>query len=577
MQPHPPYILYLTLASVAAVYSLLGYWLAFGKQSWLWRTGAVCAALVLLVPIRAYEPLVFFALTALFFVGAAGCQSLFLSWWQKRRKVAPETSSAVVPFARPRFQFRLHDLLGLTAVIGVATWMSGIILREQVLMPWMGTLLSVEVAVAITIATIGVLRGPRRVVSGAILLAVVGVSVGYFGWLHRLGGPGFRYVIGGDLGDQLFWSGASSTHALQLFVPLVIFMVFLATFYGAARALQSKDSEPRKRWLWQVLGVTPYLAWLSPTTWLYLQLLSYPQAPAQIRDRPNSLPLILERGQPLESLAGPQARALATELIKLSKELGFVRIPWDADYFGRRNYEMYWLVEVQTARSISRGLDAQATTLETTDPDLAAEHLMAIIRLGNMEQQEGLLIQGLVGMAVEEVGVEHLVRLKRRISSQKGREISAELEEMEKSRDHDHIARDQMWYSLNDRWAFRLDQILSAGTERSSESVYFHYGVTCNRSSCLERLLMLDLALRAYHADHGAYPPKLGLLTPQYLAEVPLDPFSEKPFVYRPARQDFVLYSVGGDGVDNGGNFDKKQHQVTQWEGYDMDLDTPRW
>lgn len=48
--------------------------------------------------------------------------------------------------------------------------------------------------------------------------------------------------------------------------------------------------------------------------------------------------------------------------------------------------------------NISRGLDAQATAIETTDPDLAVEHLMATIRIGGMLEHEGLLIHGLVGI-----------------------------------------------------------------------------------------------------------------------------------------------------------------------------------
>ena len=564
------YLLHLTFASVAAVYCLLGFWLAFGKPAWMWRAGTVCAALAILVPIRAYEPLVFFVLTSLLFVAVAGCQKLLHSWLQRRRQSTSETHSTDEVSPKPRFQFRLHDLLGLMAVIGVASWMTRIVLREQVLMPWLGTLLSAAVAVAITLATLGLLRGPRRVVSGAALLVVVGVSVGYFHWLHRMGAPAPQYVLGGELGLQLFWGNLGPAGLLVL---LLMIVVFLVTFSSAARAIQPKEAKPMRRIIWQVLGVVPYIACLLPMSLLYLQLLTYPQAPA-ISDKPNSLPLLLERGQALESLSGAQARKVSAEVTRLSREPGFVRIPWDADLVGRRNY---LLVDVQTARSISRGLDAQATAVEKADPDLAAEHLMAIVRIGDMLQHEGLMVHGLVGIAIKGVGEEHLTRLRRRISSAKTREIIGEFEKMEKSRDHEDIARDQLWYSLNDRWAFRLDQVLNAGTDRGSESTYFHYGVACNRSSCMTRLLMIDLALRAHHADHGNYPPKLDSLVPEYLTEVPLDPFCGKSFVYRPTAQEFVLYSVGGDGVDNGGKFDKQQHQVSQWEGYDLDLDTPRW
>jgi hypothetical protein len=323
------------------------------------------------------------------------------------------------------------------------------------------------------------------------------------------------------------------------------------------------------------LGAVPYIAWLLPICWLYLQLLSYPQVPAT-SDKPNALPVLLERGQALESLSGAQARTVSAEIIKLSKEPGFVRIPWDADLAGRRDYDQNLLVDVQTARSISRGLDAQATAFETTDPDRAAEHLMAIVRIGDMLQHEGLMVHGLVGIAIDGVGELRLARLRRRLSTSKAREIVAEYGAIEKSRHHDDIARDQLWYSLNYRWAFRLDQVVNSGPNGSTDQSYFFYRVACNRSDSMTRLLIVDVALRAFRADHGAYPPKLESLMPQYLTEVPLDPFGEKPFVYRPGVQKFVLYSVGGDGVDNGGTFGPQQYIPTQCEGYDLNLDAPR-
>jgi hypothetical protein len=583
MQLDPSYILHLTFASVGAVYCLLGYWLAFGKEPWMWRAGSTVAALALLVPIRAYEPLVFFALISILFLAAAGAWWLLGSWRKEGNKGSLETNGADAGSPQPRFQFRLHDLLGLMAVFGAAAWMARTLLREQVTMPWIGTFISAAVAVAITLATIGLLRGPRRIVAGTALAAVLAVSVGYFHSLHRMGIPVPQYIVGGNIGDQLFWSGgingwlALNLPALNLLVLLSMFILLLSLTFFAAQAIQRSAEKRWRLGIWQMLVAIPCAAWLLPTAWLYWQLLSYPRPPAKMSEGPNSLPRILQRGQPLESMAGKQARALAAEIIDLSKQPGYVRVPWDAEFRVRRDFENNWLTDIQTARSISRGLDAQATALEKTNPNLAAEHLMAIVRMGDMEMHRGLLIHGLVGIAYESIGIDHLVRIKKRISVRIGREIIADLEAMEKSRDHNDIARDQLWYSLNDRWAFRLDQILNAGTDRSSESSYFHYGVACKVSSCRERLLRIDLALRAYRADHEKYPPTLESLVPQHLSEIPLDPFSNQPFVYRPATEDFVLYSVGGDAVDNGGRFGQNQHIAEQWTGYDMDLDTSRW
>ncbi len=93
------------------------------------------------------------------------------------------------------------------------------------------------------------------------------------------------------------------------------------------------------------------------------------------------------------------------------------------------------------------------------------------------------------------------------------------------------------------------------------------------------RLLQADLALRLYHHDHGAYPQSLDPLVPDYLSQLPIDPHSGRPFIYRPDGGDFLLYSVGKDGIDNGGQFTNSAAYTrviggsTETPGYDFDLD----
>ncbi len=65
--------------------------------------------------------------------------------------------------------------------------------------------------------------------------------------------------------------------------------------------------------------------------------------------------------------------------------------------------------------------------------------------------------------------------------------------------------------------------------------------------------LAVALALQAWRAEHGDPPPGLSALVPEYLSEVPADPFTPRRTLgYRPGRQP-VVYSVGPDGEDDGG------------------------
>jgi hypothetical protein len=74
-----------------------------------------------------------------------------------------------------------------------------------------------------------------------------------------------------------------------------------------------------------------------------------------------------------------------------------------------------------------------------------------------------------------------------------------------------------------------------------------------DRSEQAQRNLQLVFALVAYRRDHGSYPGKLDELSPNYLAKIPDDLFSGKPLVYRLEGKGILLYSVGPNGVDEGG------------------------
>lgn len=67
------------------------------------------------------------------------------------------------------------------------------------------------------------------------------------------------------------------------------------------------------------------------------------------------------------------------------------------------------------------------------------------------------------------------------------------------------------------------------------------------------QLLRLEVALREYSLRQNAYPADLGALAPGYVQAVPLDPFSNRPYVYRRVGSSYTLYSVGPDGTDEGG------------------------
>jgi hypothetical protein len=95
-------------------------------------------------------------------------------------------------------------------------------------------------------------------------------------------------------------------------------------------------------------------------------------------------------------------------------------------------------------------------------------------------------------------------------------------------------------------------------------------GVTAeDRCSMQFELTKLAFVLAAYRADHDAYPIKLTNLVPKYVANLPKDIFfNDSELHYRQESNGYVLYSVGMNGKDDGGNGleDVKERSNENWD-----------
>jgi hypothetical protein len=81
------------------------------------------------------------------------------------------------------------------------------------------------------------------------------------------------------------------------------------------------------------------------------------------------------------------------------------------------------------------------------------------------------------------------------------------------------------------------------------------------------RLVEMSLALSAYHGEHRKYPARLADLVPKYLPKIENDPFCEKEFHYRRENDGYLLYSVGKNGLDDGGrNFNEESETAEDFQ-----------
>jgi hypothetical protein len=75
------------------------------------------------------------------------------------------------------------------------------------------------------------------------------------------------------------------------------------------------------------------------------------------------------------------------------------------------------------------------------------------------------------------------------------------------------------------------------------------------RVEAAKQMTMTIIALKRYQLKHGNYPANLNSLVPEFIPSIPRDPVDGQPLRYRRnADETFLLYSVGENGKDDGGD-----------------------
>jgi hypothetical protein len=205
-------------------------------------------------------------------------------------------------------------------------------------------------------------------------------------------------------------------------------------------------------------------------------------------------------------------------------------------------------------KSLARLLSAEGRLAELEDrPADAARSYIDAIRLGSAMSRGGLMMNRLVGIACEGVGSIPLVKLVPKLNCEQVRPLIAELEKIDEStvpwrevvQNENFFVRAQMGKYPN---PIKLASDLWQARDSRRASAERH-----DLAAAHLRLLIAELALRAYRCEHGNGPGSLAQLLPKYLQHLPSDPFSSNPLVYHPTGTNWVLYSLGPDRVDDGG------------------------
>ena len=567
-----PYIqvMYAFVAGVAAIYALIGLWAAVSTQHWFLRAAVPCLALAALIPIRAHEPLLFYALVMSEIV-------LALLLWRVVRRFLFRASQEDLPPpsndgdrspspGRRRFRFGVRDLLMAMVIVGIVAWIGTGFRAVPLLIMWANAVGISMLLAGLTLAAWRLAADRQKLLSLVVLVLVLSIVV-----VMDLAFLGHWLEFGSLLMTHEQFS--QWKHDLPIMTWLYLeFTSFLLVGTTLGRSA-FRSSMPRTRLAARFALAIATAAMAIPLGTLYWRMAPLPpMPPSQFANVENAYPRIVELGRPMELAPPPRARAIYAQLKPLLDQPGYVPLNY-SDPFTRR------VASIQQVRSIARAIDAQGDALDAQgNHEAAVEYSASILKLAGMQSRGGLAIDTLVGHALESTARHRLVQHRADYSRETKQRIVKMLLDFDGQRETlDRLMeRDVAFAARSERWVSALeDQLpyeLFGLASHSNLGIVSQLRDAVRRQQTGSRLLATDLAIRLFRHEHGRMPMTLDELVPEYLPAVPADPFAGKPLIYRAEDNGFLLYGVGFDGVDNGGK-PRGANQSHAASGIDYTLD----
>jgi hypothetical protein len=581
----------LVLLGATAVECLVAIWAAESRRHWFVRALAVVAAIVLLVPIQAYEAVWLFALSSPLIVVAL--------WWIRWSQNYPESGERVADGREERdcrWQFHIRDLLMLTVLLAIS--LAGFSPAFRYFQPWnyAGWIVSVLTVASIAVLAQFLVTGPRRWAAGLVLLLVLPIAASVKrlavsdwtmgAWWH-LGVSVRPDLLAADLG-KLTVSG------IGLAVLLITFLILARSSFAA--------TGPLRRALSQSLLMSALFALLVPLGFTYLRLLiRSPQVPKLVVQN-NQYARIVAIAERVSSL-NPGANALAdggptaSEVTGLYIELRSLLAGTNAvDYDPERIEDAWESGPLNSLRQLARCLEAESRALMAqgqTTP--AVEHALAAVQIGAMLQRGGTSNAVLTGTGIELRGYSQLTELRGDLSPDEMARVQAVLAKICSEREpHEDLQARELAYHDRcplmwrlENWAAECAGVLHVipvhGFDRRIISLvcaskWPALEMALQRCEVTHQLLHADLAIRQFQQERGELPTDLSDLVPGYLSRMPMDPHSGRALNYRATGATYALYSVGWDRQDDGGQFAdlatyEDRNRIGE-RGLDLDLDT---
>ena len=530
---------------MGTAWGAISLWAATSPLHWAIRLFALVLPLSFFLNVPAYEPILFFASQSLLIaVGVA----------IRDRCVADQ-----------KIRFSLKSLLVATVV---ASLLLAVGTRTNILSrsTWLSLVAGSTSLGLTTLLAAWKIRWWKKLVVGPVALAIAAVPLGLWDAL-LLGFPEWDRSAAPNI-----MGGATAT-ARQFFIAetcgwfavLLAVYVLLNLIFGFLSLSRGGDRVQWKKWVGHVGMACLLLLMIVPVLAVYLRMPPPETLNRKIAVAKSGYEVLMEVQDHLvengatdfpnqasdEQLAAAMEKnAQAIALVREASRLPF-NPPEDwniPSLMGHaqliRGCARVFFADSVLARRQGRLDDVLASALDT-------------IRLAH-QTDETTLVTGLVAIAVEARAHHTLARVRSELTSRQAQRLIAELSEIDA---HATTIDEVLSAELN--WSFRMygwrRQLFVALSELSGvgdplETVKAASGEARNRSAVVRRLLLLDLAIMNHQRETNTLPESLGALGLD--APLLIDAFAAdgQHISYEPAEDSFKLYSVGPDGVDNGGD-----------------------
>jgi hypothetical protein len=221
------------------------------------------------------------------------------------------------------------------------------------------------------------------------------------------------------------------------------------------------------------------------------------------------------RGEELRTVVNRNAEALKLARTGLERECR-VRLEYRPD--------VPHLPNLASVKSLAQALVAEGRLAEVESrPGDAAQSYLTAIRLGQEATRGGLLIDALVGIAVEALGLTPLERLAPTLDAASCRKLATSLEDAESRRESVQAILDQEHTFARRTYGFRGQIARLLPASRKTEQAFASRAFAQRKRT---QRLMIDMAARACLLDRGQSATNISELVPAYLKAIPRDPLT---------------------------------------------------